>query len=536
MKSWGQSAVWFLLLCSALACTRDVQPHGPGSSEPECHGSAASVVWLVCEDQSLWMPPYGDSTASMPHLSSLAKDGTVFDNMFANAPVCAPSRSSIITGQLPPLIGSHHMRSYFGEVEALNVHTGLPSYTVPAPDGVSMFTEQLRAAGIRCVNNAKEDYNFKPTPLAWDESSPTAHWEVLPKEAKFFSVFNCFKTHESRIWNSVESSCQADLLDVPVPVLLPDHPDVRRDVHQNYANLEQLDDWVGNHVARLKEEGLYDQTMIVFFSDHGGPFPRYKRELSDAGLHVPFVVKWPKGVAHPERNAGLFSFTDLAVTVLHWLGVSKNTNVTQQVILPFGEGHTAVFGASDRMDEHQGRRRSVRTASWRLTQNSSSSKPWTVRYASKMNTTQVLNSSSSTEAMPEIELYDIKSNHLVPLGEEELGRHKNLIDSLEQLLGGAFDPLTDLGRVEEKEMFASISQSGGAFILDSPDVVLHGDSMKLVHRDSSAGLGWRLDDELTWRVASPDTWMSIPVGADSMHAIASRIGHTSGHGSFALSQ
>ena len=108
--------------------------------------------------------------------------------------------------------------------------------------------------------------------------------------------------------------------------------------------------------------------------------------------------------------------------------------------------------------------------------------------------------------MPEIELYDIKTNHLVPLGEEELGRHKNLIDSLEQLLGGAFDPLTDLGRVEEKEMFASISQSGGAFILDSPDVLLHGDSMKLVHRDSSAGLGWRLDDELTWRVASPDTY------------------------------
>lgn len=131
------------------------------------------MVWLVCEDQSLWMPPYGDSTASMPHLSGLAKDGTVFDNMFANAPVCAPSRSSIITGQLAPRIGSHHMRSYFGEVEALNVHTGLPSYTVPAPDGVDMFTEQLCAAGIRCLNNAKEDYNFKPTPLAWDESSPS---------------------------------------------------------------------------------------------------------------------------------------------------------------------------------------------------------------------------------------------------------------------------------------------------------------------------------------------------------------------------
>ena len=83
--------------------------------------------------------------------------------------------------------------------------------------------------------------------------------------------------------------------------------------------------------------------MIVFFSDHGGPFPRYKRDLSDAGLHVPFIVKWPKGVSHPKRNSGLFSFIDLSVTILHWLGVSKNTSFSQQVILPFGEGHMAVF-------------------------------------------------------------------------------------------------------------------------------------------------------------------------------------------------
>ncbi len=526
--------VLFILLLSIVSCNNDIKSHESSSTDLNHFGGAKSVVWLVCEDQSLWMPPYSDSTASMPHLSSLAADGTVFENMFANAPVCAPSRSSIITGELPPLIGSHHMRSYLGEDNSLNVHTGLPSYTVPAPAGVKMFTEQLRASGIRCLNNSKEDYNFKPTPLAWDESSPTAHWDLLPSETRFFSVFNYFGTHESRIWNSVEAPCQADLLDVPIPELLPEHQAVRNDVHQNYCNLERLDDWVGEHVNRLSEEGLYDQTMIVFFSDHGGPFPRYKRDLSDAGLHVPFIVKWPKGISHPERNSGLFSFTDLSVTMLHWLGVSRNTSVGKKVILPESDGHMAVFGASDRMDEQEGRRRSVRTSKWRLTHNTSAAQSRHVRYASKMKTTQVLNSSISPEKMAEIELYDIAKNQMVPLGKQDLYQHETLIDSLTQLLDEVFNPLTDLGRVEEREMFALVMGSGEAYTLAAPDIFLRGDSMQLTHSDSSVSLGWRLDDEVKWTVATPWSWIPIPKATDSVHAIASRIGYESGSRSLML--
>ena len=526
--------VLFIFLPYIVGCNFDLKSHESSSTDPSHFGGAKNVVWLVCEDQSLWMPPYGDSTASMPHLSSLSADGTVFENMFSNAPVCAPSRSSIITGELPPLIGSHHMRSYLGEDISLNVHTGLPSYSIPAPAGVKMFTEQLRASGVCCLNNSKEDYNFKPTPLAWDESSPSAHWDLLPQEIKFFSVFNYFGTHESRIWNTVEAPCQADFLDVPIPKLLPEHPEVRKDVHQNYCNLERLDDWVGHHVGRLKEEGIYDQTMIVFFSDHGGPFPRYKRDLSDAGLHVPFIVKWPKGVSHPKRNSGLFSFIDLSVTILHWLGVSKNTSFSQQVILPFGEGHMAVFGASDRMDEQEGRRRSVRTAKWRLTHNSSFARSGVVGYASEMRTTKVLNSSNSTKKLTEIELYDMSRNQLVPLGAQEHSRYKNVIDSLKQLLNAVFNPLTDLGRIEEREMFTSVMESVEAYTLAAPDIIFRGDSMQLTHSDSSVSLGWRLDDEVKWRVTTSRSWMDIPNGRDSVHAIASRIGYESGSRSMKL--
>ena len=128
--------VLFIFLPSIVGCKHDLKSHESTSTDPRHFGGAKNVVWLVCEDQSLWMPPYGDSTASMPHLSSLSADGTVFENMFSNAPVCAPSRSSIITGELPPLIGSHHMRSYLGEGISLNVHTGLPSYSIPAGAGI----------------------------------------------------------------------------------------------------------------------------------------------------------------------------------------------------------------------------------------------------------------------------------------------------------------------------------------------------------------------------------------------------------------
>ena len=148
----------------------------------------------------------------------------------------------------------------------------------------------------------------------------------------------------------------------------------------------------------------------------------------------------------------------------------------------------------------------------------------------------MLNSSNPPEKMAEIELYDITKNHLTPLGEQELDHRKNLIDSLKQLLDGVFNPLIDLGRIEEREMFTSILESGDAYTLDSPDILLRGDSIQLAHSDSSVSLGWRLDDEVKWRVAAPHSWMAIPRGTDSVHTIASRIGHESGRRSILLSR
>lgn len=134
----------------------------------------------------------------------------------------------------------------------------------------------------------------------------------------------------------------------------------------------------------------------------------------------------------------------------------------------------------------------------------------------------------------EIELYDISRNQLVSLGAQKQSRYKNAIDSLTQLLDAVFNPSTDLGLIEEREMFTSAMESVEAYTLAAPEIIFRGDSMQLTHTDSSVSLGWRLDDEVKWRVTTSRSWMDIPNGRDSIHAIASRIGYESGSRSMKL--
>ena len=136
--------------------------------------------------------------------------------------------------------------------------------------------------------------------------------------------------------------------------------------------------------------------------------------------------------------------------------------------------------------------------------------------------------------MTEIQLYDIARDQLIPVSAQELSRNESVIDSLKQLLDAVFNPLTDLGRIEEREMLTSAMESVEAYTLAAPDIIFRGDSMQFTHSDSSVSLGWRLDDEVKWRVTTSRSWMDIPNGRDSVHAIASRIGYESGSRSMKL--
>ena len=98
---------------------------------------------------------------------------------------------------------------------------------------------------------------------------------------------------------------------VPVPPYFPDNDVIRHDLAVNYSNLKRLDDQIGEIVADLKEDGLYENSIIFFYGDHGGPFPRHKRALYETGTKVPLIIKFPKNNNRGSRDDRLISFIDL---------------------------------------------------------------------------------------------------------------------------------------------------------------------------------------------------------------------------------
>ena len=530
MRASQISILVFMGFCMLSACDSS------SSKRPDRIENTASLIWIVCEDQSLFFAQYGDSTAHTPHLNSLADEGTVFDHMFSVAPVCAPSRSSILTGVLPTSMGSHHMRAFKGNGEGINPQTGLPFYSAKAPSQIRAFTEHLRLHGIYCTNNAKEDYNFRTPPMAWDASSPEAHWRNRPEGAPFFSVFNVFATHESGVWGKSNAPCDIDSLEVPIPELLPNGSAVQKDVRTNYCNIERMDAEIGRILEDLKADGLYEQSMIVFFSDHGGPFPLYKRELSDAGLHVPFIVKWPEGVEGPERNTSLFSFLDLAPTALSWLGVPPPAILPGKVISPVSSGHEALFGASDRMDEQYGRRRTVRTRNWRLTHNLYTDHIEQISFRESMATIAAIDSAASkglepwhswqNEPRPEWQLYNVDQDAMNPVADSMLYVNPDVLQSLRLMLDSTFNETNDFGYVHEAALLEEFHPNGRPDTMAAPEVSVNGGFITVRHDDPDASLGWKYLNGSSgpWNIIASGEPIMVSDDSSSIEVIAARIG------------
>lgn len=333
-----------------------------------------NILWITCEDISPTLSFYGDNTAKTPVLDKLASESRIYTNAFAPVAVCAPSRSAIITGMYPTSIGTMHMRTgrdvsswglreYDGESNAVDIAgNDVPHYSVVTPPEVKCFPEYLRAAGYFTTNNHKTDYQFAAPRSAWDQNSQEAHWRNRQKDQPFFSVFNFTVTHESRIWANADKELTVDPETVPLPPYYPDNPIVRQDVARNYSNIELLDQQVGELLEQLKADDLMDNTIIFFFSDHGGPLPRGKRENYDSGLKVPFLVRLPDSKETMKVDE-LISFVDLAPTVLSLAGLDVPEHLQGDAFLgdkKEEEENKYIFASGDRFDEFSDRTRVVR--------------------------------------------------------------------------------------------------------------------------------------------------------------------------------
>lgn len=334
-----------------------------------------NVLWISLEDTSPRFGCYGDPLARTPNIDNLASQGVMYTKAFTTAGVCAPSRSSIITGMYPTSIGTHHMRT-----EHTNPHTPeLPTpYAAVPPAYIKVFTEYLRAEGYFCTNNFKTDYQF-PSPLtAWDENGFEAHWRHREEGQPFFAVFNHILTHESSMWTDKyrKQLKRKDLMlttnpdDVIIPPYLPDTPKSRQTLAKYYDLIAEADDYVGFLLQQLEEDGLAENTIVFLWSDHGEGLPRAKRWPYDAGTKVPLIVRWP-GVLEPGQiNDQLVSLIDLPSTILGITGTSVPNHLDSQPFLGDQvQPREYVFATRDRYDSSYDMVRAVRDKKYKYIRN-----------------------------------------------------------------------------------------------------------------------------------------------------------------------
>lgn len=384
----------FMALSSCQPKTKDGEKHDATSSAIELP-NRPNILWLVTEDMGSYIPSFGDSTIVTPNLSRLAKEGVVYPNLFSTSGVCAPSRAAITTGMYPSGIGANHMRTTsYTEV------TGLSSYGAVPPPEARMVSELLRMNGYYCTNNYKEDYQFEAPKTAWDESSEYAHWRNRDKDQPFFSIVNFTETHESGLfepyghrnietrhhqlgdrdykWDAGRMTEQETPIHLPkdtkftIPPYLPDTELVRRDMWKLYNNIGEMDKQVGAVLKQLEDDGLLENTIIVFYGDHGGPLPREKRLIYDSGLNTPMIIRFPNKMLAGTKDERLLSFVDFAPTLLSLTGTNPPEYMQGQAFL--GE-HKAekerkyIHAAADRFDGFTDVIRAVRDKRFKYIRN-----------------------------------------------------------------------------------------------------------------------------------------------------------------------
>jgi len=448
------SSTFFAILVSILfftnsSCTQSEQ--GVASLDPP------NFLWIVSEDNGPFLGCYGDSFATTPNLDNLATQGILYENAFANAPVCAPARSTIITGMYPPSMGTQNMRSVY-----------------PIPDSIKFFPQYLRAEGYYCTNNSKEDYNMPKPEGVWDESSRKAHYKNRAEGQPFFAIFNIGISHESSVHKSIPTEeLRHDPALVKLPPYHPDTPDMRHDWAQYYDKIEDMDARVGEILAELKEADLADNTIVAYYSDHGGVIARSKRFIYESGTHVPMIWRFPEKYKHlapgdaGSRTDRLVSFIDLAPTMLSVAGVQIPEYIQGKAFLgeQQAEPRDYVHLFRGRMDERMDKVRAVRDKKFRYIKNymphriygqyieylwrAPSCRSWEDAYlAGNCNEAQ----SAFWQEKPAEELYDVTAD---PWEVNNLAgdpAYADILQKMRQETNGWMTEIKDTGLMPEGEM------------------------------------------------------------------------------------
>ena len=323
-----------------------------------------NILWITSEDNSAhWLGCYGNTQSNTPCIDGFAKSALQFQHAYSNSPVCAVARSTLLTGCYAVTMGTQHMRSRY-----------------PVSSRFKPYVGYLKNQGYYCTNNSKTDYNIQGNDKAiWDACSRKAHYRDRETGQPFFAIFNITVSHESSLFPErvdrnrknglIPKRTRIDSRQVSVPGHLPDLPEVRQDIAIYHDNISALDSKIGEILEELESAGLANDTIVFYYSDHGGPIPRSKRYLFDTGVRVPLLIRIPDQWNHLStfeatgRVEELVSFVDFAPTLLSLCGVEIPQHIQGRPFLGLQRVEPAnepvVFLYGDRFDGVIGMRRGI---------------------------------------------------------------------------------------------------------------------------------------------------------------------------------
>jgi len=327
-------------------------------SIPALFGAAKNVVLVVADDHGRDAGCYGTPVIRTPHMDSLARDGTLFDYAFATTASCSASRSVILTGLYNHRTGQYgHQHDYhhfisFENLKSLPVllrdegyRTAIVGKYHVSPRSVYDFERFLPGSTRNPVKMAENCRSFideesdKPFFLYFCTSDPHRSGEVIEESPH----------KPNRFGNLPESRPGIDRVvydpgEIEVPPFLPDNPATREELAQYYQSVSRLDQGLGRLVAILKEEGVYDDTLIIYISDHGKAFAGAKTTVYEPGLRSPCIVRNPYLKKRGIVSRALINWADLTPTILDFAGVDP----------PEYEPEIRIAAVRNQLEDHHG--------------------------------------------------------------------------------------------------------------------------------------------------------------------------------------
>ncbi|RME85212.1 MAG: sulfatase [Caldilineae bacterium] len=326
-------------------------------SRAQAQKSRPNILLMLAEDIGPDLQCYGVGEVQTPHLDRLAAEGMRYTQAFCVAPVCSPSRTALLTGVYPYTIRAQHHR----------VHT-----PHPLPPGVQPITHYLRAAGyytaVGCGYSDKVDVNFLARDL-FDGRD----WSLRRRDQPFFAQITFKNTHRSWKGDPVQP---VDPEVLEIPPYYPDHPLVRRDWARYLEEIQKMDRMVGAVLRRLQDEGLAENTLVIFTADNGRAHVRGKQFLYDEGIHVPLIVRWPERL-RPGVSHRLISNIDIPAAILAAAGMPVPSYFAGHDFLhEQAQPREIIFAGRDRTDRTHDAIRAVRSHDFKYILNLMPERAW----------------------------------------------------------------------------------------------------------------------------------------------------------------